>query len=136
MIINYHTFDISIMPRVSFTTSQLSAILDALEEELPGEMPNAIMDILTRRLIVNGNVSKSVDVNPDTSEFVHDYDSSDSETDYSYTSSDSESFTESGSSSSESSDWHSQRKKKAKKAKNTPPTSSRSKTPMSKKSHK
>ena len=124
------------MPRVSFTTPQLSAILDALEQELPGEMPNAIMDILTRRLIVNGNVAKSVDVNPDTSEFVHDYDSSDSETDYSDSSSDYESSTESGSSSSESSDWHSQRKKKAKKAKNTPPTSSRSKTPTSKKSHK
>ena len=106
-----------------------------LEDELRGEMPNAIMDILTRRLIVNGNVSKSVDVNPDTSEFVHDYDSSDSETDYSDTSSDSESFTESssGSSSSESKYYHSQRKKKQKNTKKmSPPTSSRSKTPMRK----
>ena len=87
------------MPRVSFTTSQLSAILDALEQEMPGEMPNAIMDILTRRLIVNGNVSKSVDVNPETSEFVHSYTSDESDSDYD--SSDSSDYSSSDYSSSE-----------------------------------
>ena len=124
------------MPRVSFSNAQLSAILDALEYELPGELPNAVMDILTRRLLINGNVSKSVDVNPDTSEFVHDYDS-DSDSDYSDSSSGSDSFTESGSSSSDYSDSsssdssyyhsHMDKKKKAKKAKNTPPASAKSK---------
>ena len=60
-----------------FTEAHLDLVLTFLEDNLPGEMPNALMSELTKFLVEEGVVSKSVDTNPETSEFIHDYGSDD-----------------------------------------------------------
>ena len=67
-----------------FTKHHLSAIMAFFNSELPGEMPNALMDQLAR-FLQREKLLKNVDTNPETSDFIHDYgsdsDDSDSESD-------------------------------------------------------
>ena len=56
-----------------FTESHLDEILTFFEENLPGEMPNALMSELTRHLMAKKLISKGVDTDPDTSDFIHSY---------------------------------------------------------------
>ena len=57
-----------------FSKNHLNAIMAFFNAELPGEMPNALMDQLARFLQREGHL-KNVDTNPETSEFIHEYDS-------------------------------------------------------------
>lgn len=79
----------------TFHDNHLSEILAFFESALPGEMPNALMDQLTRYLQKNGKIHKSVNLKPDSSNYIHEY-GSDSESD------DSESESESSDSDSDS----------------------------------
>ena len=76
-----------------FTQHHLSAIMAFFNSELPGEMPNALMDQLAR-FLQRERLLKNVDTNPETSDFIHDYgsdsDDSDSESDEEFDSSSSD----------------------------------------------
>lgn len=76
-----------------FNKHHLSTIMAFFNAELPGEMPNALMDQLARFLKREG-LLKNVDTNPETSDFIHEYgddsddsDDSDSESDEEFDSS-------------------------------------------------
>ena len=66
-----------------FSNDHLTQILAFFDSALPGEMPNALMDQLTRYLKRERLLAKDVDTDPDTSDFIHEYvdDSDDSDSD-------------------------------------------------------
>ena len=77
----------------SFQENHLADILAFFESALPGEMPNALMDQLTRYLHHKGKINKAVNLKPSSSDYIHDYgsdsDRSESESDLSESESDS-----------------------------------------------
>ena len=64
-----------------FTKHHLKAIMAFFNSELPGEMPNALMDQLAR-FLQREDLLKNVDTNPETSDFIHDYGSDSDDSDY------------------------------------------------------
>ena len=57
----------------SFRENHLADILAFFESTLPGEMPNALMDQLTRYLHHKGKINKAVNLKPSSSDYIHDY---------------------------------------------------------------
>ena len=57
----------------TFHDNHLSEILAFFESALPGEMPNALMDQLTRYLQRKGKIHKSVNLKPSSSDYIHEY---------------------------------------------------------------
>ena len=58
-----------------FSDAQLDKILEFFESSLPGEMPNALMSELTKYLQTNHLLKSDVDTDPETSDFIHSYES-------------------------------------------------------------